>query len=1066
MPLHRPGPAWKLLGFSIAVAWLTWPGFSATTQTRYYAHQAVHDGDGLIAPWSEGLNGQCDFRVRVAAETLKRYPWTDTNHAVAAYPDYLFTSLWKIDAAGTITPKTPANWMNGDLGQRATSLLNGWVDYYRYTGDPAAIAHLTYLGKFLLDYCVTGPDHPWPGLFVSVPTKGKPYGRTDPHGMIQLDICASAGQGLLRAYQLTGHTRWRQAAEHWGELLAQKCNLGPNAPPWGRYANPEDAPWKDNLQTGGVTMILAFLDDLIRVCGADNHPRILAARDAGRRYLRDKLLPAWAENDTWGRYFWDWPNPTQNCITTPDAAFYLLNNTASFPNWRNDSRNILTLFLNRSSVAPESNGDMYSGAWAFPESNSCCGRSLWYSPFLLAPALAQLAAQTDSVWCRELAYRMIVLQTYDALPTGVTEDNIDGGVLVNGDWLNIAHPLPLRWMLAALAWLPEELGANRENHIVRSSAVVNSVFYHKGRIDYSTFDAPRETIDVLRLAFIPESVLADGRPLLIRNDLNQNGYHVKDLGNGDAIVSVRHDQATRVAVTGRDPQEVLDDDVLAYDGSWRTESDPSAWARTLRYSEAKGAAVTAQFTGNQVRLIGRVDPAGGLADVYLDDVKQLVPIDCWNPSPRSEQVLYFRNGLPDGPHTLKIVARGVHNPYATDHRIYIDAVQFSAAQGKRHFPTNTGPRDFQRMIFGYTGREDYRDTHGHPWRPATEWVTRLASGKDPVAECWWTRPVAEPVSGTPDPTLYGYGIHARDFWANLTVGSGRYYVRLKFAATRGLSSQSNCFDIRINGRPVVQRLDVAATAGGPNRAVDLVFNDVAAQHGAIEVRFTAARTSDSLRGQAFVQALELGPGDGGAGANPVTLPGPMPGGNLLLNPGFEETVHGATGGPGSSGLLAEWNYALAGSTPSYVWQELDYNQHPDWGLPEFHNGQGALRTHTDQSGSVRIHQDVEVSAHSRCTASVWVRAVDLRGKGFGTHPDDSAGLIIAELDAAGKLLRRHDKVELKKAGPYTRLSRTITTGPDTAQIRFLLETDIHCPYQEGHVTYDDASVVQQSRTGF
>lgn len=37
-------------------------------------------------------------------------------------------------------PRDPGNWDNGDLSQRATSLLNGLVDYYRYTGDAAASA--------------------------------------------------------------------------------------------------------------------------------------------------------------------------------------------------------------------------------------------------------------------------------------------------------------------------------------------------------------------------------------------------------------------------------------------------------------------------------------------------------------------------------------------------------------------------------------------------------------------------------------------------------------------------------------------------------------------------------------------------------------------------------------------------------------------------------------------------------------------------------------------------------------------------------------------------------------
>ena len=131
------------------------------------------------------------------------------------------------------------------------------------------------------------------------------------------------------------------------------------------------------------------------------------------------------------------------------------------------------------------------------------------------------------------------------------------------------------------------------------------------------------------------------------------------------------------------------------------------------------------------------------------------------------------------------------------------------------------------MVFGYPGREDYRDVAGHTWRPGTELVTRVANGADTVAACWWTQAAPGEITGTHDPELYRYGVHGRDFWVSLTVGPGLYHARLKFAATRGLDTRTNCFDIRINGRLVVERLDVAATAGGTNRAVDLVFNNIA-----------------------------------------------------------------------------------------------------------------------------------------------------------------------------------------------------------------------------------------------
>ena len=59
-------------------------------------------------------------------------------------------------------------------------------------------------------------DHPWPRFLISVPTRGKAYAESDPHGFIQLDIVAETGLALLRAYELTGNRRWLTAAAHCG----------------------------------------------------------------------------------------------------------------------------------------------------------------------------------------------------------------------------------------------------------------------------------------------------------------------------------------------------------------------------------------------------------------------------------------------------------------------------------------------------------------------------------------------------------------------------------------------------------------------------------------------------------------------------------------------------------------------------------------------------------------------------------------------------------------------------------------------------------------------------------
>ena len=519
--------------------------------------------------------------MRIAADTLRRYPWLDSTRSPAVAPEYLLSSYWSISPDGAIRTRPLNEWMNGDRGQLGAYVLRVFADYYRYSGDPTAKAHLALEADLLLDYAQTGPDHSWPDFLISVPTKGKPYGKCDPHGFIQLDLAARAGDGLLRAYQLSGNRRWFDAAKHWGDVLAAKRNRQPGVAPWGRYANPEDVPWGTaNRMTGGIVWIARFLDGLVRLGHLGMNRSIIDARDAARVWLRDTLLPEWTAHDTWGNQYWDWQQPTQAMNVTPAVADYLMDCPDTFPEWRTDARNIMSLALNRAGVALASGGEVYSGAWAYPESCGCCGRCLSAGPWLLAPTWARYGAQANSPWARELARRQILLCLYDVKETGVAEDNIDGGIVTNGDWFESAHLAPMECSLGMIAWMPEIFAPNRENHIVRSNAVVNHVVYGKGKIEYSTFDAPAGTINVLRLSFTPEVVLADGASLARMANLGGNGYMVKGLTNGDCIVTIRHDGHTRVVVSGPDPQEVLDDDKLIYEGEWIEIRDPKGlWRR-------------------------------------------------------------------------------------------------------------------------------------------------------------------------------------------------------------------------------------------------------------------------------------------------------------------------------------------------------------------------------------------------------------------------------------------------------------------------------------------------------
>jgi hypothetical protein len=905
----------------------------ALAAQRYFAHEAVEDSHGVIAPWYKGLNGQLDYRARIAAETMKRYPWTVSPQTGFAAPDYVMNGHWSITADGTITSAEQLDWHNGDLGQRSAYSMFGWMNYYRYTGDPAAIAHVTLIADLLLQHCQTDDSHPWPRFLISVPTLGVPYGKCDCHGMIQLDIVAHVGLALVQAYQTIGETRWLDAAKHWGDLLANHCNRDPRFPPWNRYANPEDAPWSD-MQTGGVGLILEFLDALMRLgyMGTDN--AIIGARDAGRAYLRDVLLPRWTVSDTFSHHYWDGGAMTmQDEITTEVVARYLMDHPAAFPNWRSDVRNILTLFIHHGCTQNSASGGVFNGAWAYPESPRCCGRSLSYAPAQTSFPLAMYGVLADSEWARERARRSFILITYDAHDTGVVEDHIEGGQVVAGRWFKIVGPFVLKFTLDAVGWLPEVFGANRENHIVRSSAVVKHPIYTDGKITYSTYDAPKNTVDVLRLAFLPTRITADGKKLKERTSLDANGYQVKALANGDCIVTIRHDGAKNVTVEGDDPQECLAESAMQFSGKWTLpepsssgrESAPSGQSRltsaatvhdatTLRVTSSAGAALTCTFNGNQVRLIGAVGNEGGQADIFVDGVRQLCGVDFWNPKELYQQTVWYQSGLSPGEHTLKVVATGKKNPRSNGAKITIESVQFSAATGDAGFGEGGGPTEAQRWIFGYPERTDYVDSQGHSWQPATEVVIRMDAPSPDAAkpipdearhgdtiiynqpirkaaipsipnavDSWYQIPHRLAIAGTNDPVLYRYGMHGKDFTAYATVGPGTYHVRLKFMEHRREAPHRRAMDIFINGRQVVSSMDIAATAAGkpgplrvPNRHVKM-----AGSYQAVDLVFDDIRPENGViavrfkgvnNAEAVVSAMEVGPGPGGQGNKPISAP--------------------------------------------------------------------------------------------------------------------------------------------------------------------------------------------------
>jgi hypothetical protein len=840
---------------------------AATNLPSYYAHPAALDSYGVIAPWYHGLNGQVDERLNIAVNVYKRYPWVDQPKAVMAAPDFIYNSHWSIKPDGTILIPPTTDWMCGDLAQRTWSTIKGLTAYYQYSGDPIAFVYIPLAVDYILDYGLTDEKAGWPLFPISTPTRGKAYGKCDPAARNQLDLCAIVGIEVLRAYKLTGNPRYLGMAKHWGDVFAAKCQFAhPDLSPWNRYVDPSVVGWSDVL-TGTSSIIVDFLDELMQMGYSGKDDAIRKARDAGRRFLNEQMLPAWWVDDTWGRTYWDWDNPMM-CGMVSMCADHFLKYPQAYPNWENDVRNMLSLVWNRNCAAPDSYGDVYGGAWAFPESSVCCGTSLSYNQYTAGPTLLRYGALAHSEWASEIGRRMMLMATYDSLPNGVVKDGLFGDQVATAEWSNLAHPWPMCQVLEAIAWIPDKFAPNRENHVVRSSSVVQKILYGKGRITYTTFDAPPGAQEVMRLAFRPASIQADGRRLEERPALDASGYTLAPLSNGDWIVTVRHDGCRNIQVAGDDPQQIAGHASFVFAGTWAAMKDSDAPEGSFRSADQAGAMMTFQFSGNQARLLGVVGPDGGWADAFVDGVKQPTLIECWNPTVRHEQPIFLKNGLTNGQHELKIVVRGEKNPLARGARIGIESAQYSAAIGDAGFGSGGGPIGAQRLIFGYTGREDYIDSNGGAWRPGTEFVARAGADVDTLAHCWWHNRRSMYIGGTRDEEIYRYGVHSPEFWVNLTAAAGLYKVRLHWADTPETpwieregdkwEAVSRPTTVLINGRTVIENLNVRKEAG-TFRAYIREFQDIQPQNGVIELRFKS-----TPHHEAMIQAVEIIPeGDAG-----------------------------------------------------------------------------------------------------------------------------------------------------------------------------------------------------------
>jgi len=150
--------------------------------------------------------------------------------------------------------------------------------------------------------------------------------------------------------------------------------------------------------------------------------------------------------------------------------------------------------------------------------------------------------RTGDGQAREDAFRSLNYATYFSEPDGKIST---AGSDFNEYWFGDGYADPGRSFIWAMGAVPDFAPAG-EDHLLRSTSVVQRITYETGLIEYQTYD--KSATEVLRLSFDPASIRADGVALSRQDALRDDSYTMRRLPEGDYEIRVRHARANQISI--------------------------------------------------------------------------------------------------------------------------------------------------------------------------------------------------------------------------------------------------------------------------------------------------------------------------------------------------------------------------------------------------------------------------------------------------------------------------------------------------------------------------------------
>jgi len=544
--------------FTILYFLLIFAGLQAECQPvdSICERKVLYDQEGRALGWyMPDVPGAVYARVvKLSSEFLLHTPIEPKT----GLPMYLVTCCYLGPQMSPDHSFVARRWLHNPACVFAGSVQSLAVEYRAYSGDDRFIPLVQGMLDYQLEHGTTPGDFIWPYVpYASADPFVKEYqGATEWGGKrgeglygIEPDKVGELGYGYIRFYEITGEQKYRDAAIHCADALAKNIRIiqakKSHAENGGVEVRQSPWPFRVNACTGevkdeyssNVLEPVKLLRELVRIKARIKLPEDKAslyqkAADEAWRWLFSTEGPL--ETFIWNGYFEDVesdPSLTNRVEITPvELAKYLSEHPDQDKNV--DIHVPALLYYAVSAFKTEGMDAMNEQLWCYRPMGSHTSRygsacALWYE-------------HSGNEWFKDQAYRFLNLAAYMTRDNGVVSTGPD----YQGSWFSDGYSDYIRHFLDALAAVPEWAPAG-ENHLLRSSSVVQSIHYQKSKIDYTTFD--EQSTEKFRLTAKPAKIIVGSKEIKEALTAGKEGWNWKKLEKGGVLI-IRHEQGNSVTI--------------------------------------------------------------------------------------------------------------------------------------------------------------------------------------------------------------------------------------------------------------------------------------------------------------------------------------------------------------------------------------------------------------------------------------------------------------------------------------------------------------------------------------